>query len=168
MLVQFWTTWCQYCRRDQPSVENITESSKTRVLIVLAVDVGEPKKKVQKYLEDSPRSSKVVLMEDTNLDVRTAYQSMWSSIAMATWLAGRMGRAAKAACRVCWQRLEWARSKGYGVLANTASTRSPSCCGENSFPGVMAASLPWRSMIAVRKECVSRPSSGKASTPKYP
>jgi thiol-disulfide isomerase/thioredoxin len=67
VLVQFWTTWCQYCRRDQPSVENITAEFKDKGLIVLAVDVGEPKKKVKKFLEDSPRSSKVVLMEDTNL-----------------------------------------------------------------------------------------------------
>ncbi len=31
------------------------------------MNVGEPKKKVRKYLEDSPRSCKIVLMEDTNL-----------------------------------------------------------------------------------------------------
>ena len=67
VLVQFWTTWCQYCRRDQPSVETITAEVRDKGLIVLAVDVGEPKKKVKKFLEDSPRSAKVVLMEDTNL-----------------------------------------------------------------------------------------------------
>ena len=66
-LVQFWTTWCPYCRRDQPSVENISDEFKDKGLIVMAVDVGEPKKKVRKYLKDSPRSCKIVLMEDTNL-----------------------------------------------------------------------------------------------------
>jgi hypothetical protein len=30
VLVQFWTTWCQYCRRDQPSVESVTEEFKDR------------------------------------------------------------------------------------------------------------------------------------------
>src|SRR5580704_353996 len=67
VLVQFWTTWCPVCRRDQASVENIVEDFKDKGLIVLAVDVGEPKKKVRKYLEESPRSCKIVLMEDTNL-----------------------------------------------------------------------------------------------------
>ena len=67
VLVQFWTTWCPHCRRDQPSVESIIEDFKDKDLIVLAVDVGEPKKKVKKYLEESPRSCKIVLMEDTNL-----------------------------------------------------------------------------------------------------
>jgi len=49
VFVQFWTTWCPHCRRDQPSVENIIEDFKDKGLIVLAVDVGEPKKKVKKY-----------------------------------------------------------------------------------------------------------------------
>jgi len=67
LLLQFWTTWCPKCRRDQPSIENIAEEFKDKGLIVLAVNVGEPKKKVRKYLEESPRNCKIVLMEDTNL-----------------------------------------------------------------------------------------------------
>jgi hypothetical protein len=34
---------------------------------VLAINVGESKKKVAKYLELHPRTSPIVLMEDTNL-----------------------------------------------------------------------------------------------------
>jgi thiol-disulfide isomerase/thioredoxin len=75
VLVQFWTTWCPYCRRDQASVENIISDFKDNGLIVLAVDVGEPKKKVRKYLEESPRSCKIVLMEDTNLAALFAARS---------------------------------------------------------------------------------------------
>ncbi len=36
-------------------------------LIVLAVDVAESKKTVKKYLDQNPRTSKVVMTEDTNL-----------------------------------------------------------------------------------------------------
>ncbi len=67
VLVQFWATWCQYCRRDQSAVDAILESFKDKGLIVLAVDMGESKKKVKQYLQDSPRGCRVVLMEDTNL-----------------------------------------------------------------------------------------------------
>ena len=35
--------------------------------MVLAVDMGEPRRKVKKYLESSPRSCKIVLAEDTTL-----------------------------------------------------------------------------------------------------
>jgi thiol-disulfide isomerase/thioredoxin len=66
-LIQFWTTWCQYCRRDQPAVETIAGSFSSEGLVVLAVNVGESRKKVKDYLKMSPRLSKVVLTEDTNL-----------------------------------------------------------------------------------------------------
>ena len=36
-------------------------------LILLAIDVGESKKTVKKYLEQHPRDCKIVMMEDTNL-----------------------------------------------------------------------------------------------------
>lgn len=67
VLVQFWATWCKFCRGDQPVVDAIAREFSNRGLVVLAVDVGESKKKVQKYLEDSPRAPKIILNEDTNL-----------------------------------------------------------------------------------------------------
>ena len=66
-LLQFWATWCQYCRRDQDAVDTITKDFANQGLVVLAVNAGESKKKVKKYLEESPRACKIVLMEDTNL-----------------------------------------------------------------------------------------------------
>jgi thiol-disulfide isomerase/thioredoxin len=67
VLLQFWTTWCQYCRSEQSLVDDINSDFADKGLVVLAVDVGESKKKVKKYLEDNPRSCRIVLTEDTNL-----------------------------------------------------------------------------------------------------
>jgi thiol-disulfide isomerase/thioredoxin len=65
-LLQFWTTWCNYCRGDQPAVEQfIRERGKT--IPVICVNVEEPREVVTKYLSTAPRSCKVVLTEDTNL-----------------------------------------------------------------------------------------------------
>jgi len=36
-------------------------------LVVLAVNMGEPRRKVKKYLEENPRSAKVILAENTTL-----------------------------------------------------------------------------------------------------
>jgi thiol-disulfide isomerase/thioredoxin len=75
VLLQFWATWCRYCRADQEAVDTIHQELASRGLVVLAVNVGESKKKVQRYLEDSPRSSKIVLTDDTNLSAIFAARS---------------------------------------------------------------------------------------------
>jgi thiol-disulfide isomerase/thioredoxin len=67
VLVQFWATWCHYCKRDESAVDTIAEDYASKGLIVLAVDVREPRKKVERYLQGSPRACKIVLMDDTNL-----------------------------------------------------------------------------------------------------
>jgi len=66
-LLQFWTTWCPYCRQDQPVVENITRDFSGQGLVVIAVNVRESRETVKKYLEEHSRSCHIVLTEDTNL-----------------------------------------------------------------------------------------------------
>ena len=75
VLLQFWTTWCPYCRQEQPLVDSLDQEFRDRGLVVLAVDVNESKKTVKKYLELSPRSCRIVLTEDTNLAAMYAANS---------------------------------------------------------------------------------------------
>ena len=67
VLLEFWTTWCAYCADEAPFVDKIGHELADKGLIVLAINVGESKKTVVKYLEKHPRTCKIVLMEDTNL-----------------------------------------------------------------------------------------------------
>src|SRR5438067_10755428 len=67
VLIEFWTTWCQYCHDEEPLVEQVNKEFAEKGLIVLAIDVAESKKTVKKYLEQHPRSCRIVLTEDTNL-----------------------------------------------------------------------------------------------------
>src|SRR6516225_9064646 len=67
VLLEFWTTWCGYCADEAPFVDKIGREYADKGLIVLAVNVGESKKTVKKYLEQHPRGCKIVLMEETNL-----------------------------------------------------------------------------------------------------
>lgn len=67
VLLQFWATWCKYCRADQRVVDEIAREFADRGLVVLAVSVNESKKTVKKYLDQSPRAPKIILTEDTNL-----------------------------------------------------------------------------------------------------
>jgi|ERR1700674_5857 len=67
VLLEFWTTWCGYCANEAAFVDKIGHELADKGLILLAIDVGESKKTVKKYLEQHPRNCKIVLMEDTNL-----------------------------------------------------------------------------------------------------
>jgi thiol-disulfide isomerase/thioredoxin len=67
VLLQFWTTWCPYCRGEQSLVDDIQHEFADKGLIVLAIDVGESKKTVRKYLAEHPRACPIVLNDDTNL-----------------------------------------------------------------------------------------------------
>jgi thiol-disulfide isomerase/thioredoxin len=67
VLLEFWTTWCGYCREEVPLVEKLSREYTEKDLIVLAVNVGESRKTVKKYLDQNPRTCRIVLTEDTNL-----------------------------------------------------------------------------------------------------
>jgi thiol-disulfide isomerase/thioredoxin len=67
VLLEFWTTWCSYCRDEEALVEKIDKQFASKGLLVLAIDVAESKKTVKKYLEQHPRACRIVLTEDTNL-----------------------------------------------------------------------------------------------------
>ena len=67
VLVQFWTTWCPYCRQDQPALDAIERQYSSSGLMVLAVNAGEPREKVAEYLRHSPRHCRVIASEDTDL-----------------------------------------------------------------------------------------------------
>lgn len=67
VLVQFWTTWCPYCQREQPVIDMLMQEYASQGLVVLAVNVKESKDDVLQYLQERPRLCSIVLTEDTNL-----------------------------------------------------------------------------------------------------
>ena len=67
VLLEFWTTWCPHCADDAPIVDRLGKEFESKGLVLLAINVGESRKTVKKYLEAHPRACRIVMMEDTNL-----------------------------------------------------------------------------------------------------
>jgi len=67
VLIQFWATWCGFCRRDQEALDEIYMDLAGKGLEVLAVNAGEPEKKVRDYLRASTRVVPVALSSETDL-----------------------------------------------------------------------------------------------------
>jgi thiol-disulfide isomerase/thioredoxin len=67
VLLEFWTTWCGFCANEAAFVDKIGHELADKGFVLLAINVGESKKTVKKYLDTHPRNCKIVLMEDTNL-----------------------------------------------------------------------------------------------------
>jgi thiol-disulfide isomerase/thioredoxin len=67
VLLEFWTTWCGYCLQEAGFVDRINDAYANKDLVILAINVGESKKTVKKYLQQHPRTTRIVLTDDTNL-----------------------------------------------------------------------------------------------------
>src|SRR5688572_31446998 len=65
VLVNFWATWCEPCRDEMPSIERLRESLKGKPFEVLAVNVGEPASRIERFLEKLPMSFTLLLDRDT-------------------------------------------------------------------------------------------------------
>lgn len=67
VLLQFFTTWCPVCRRDQPAVDNIASEFAGDGLTVIAIDDGEPEATVKAFLQEHPRACPVVAKDGQSL-----------------------------------------------------------------------------------------------------
>jgi peroxiredoxin len=103
VLVNFWATWCEPCRAEMPSIERLRAALADRPFTVLAVNLGEPKSRIEKFLARTPLAFPVLLDRDT------AVAKAWRArILPATYLVGRDGRIRQ----VHYGELDWSSGAG--------------------------------------------------------
>ena len=64
ILLNFWATWCEPCKKEMPELEALYEELKTRNVVVLAVSMEETAEKVGKFLEKNPYKMPVLADPD--------------------------------------------------------------------------------------------------------
>ena len=75
VLLEFWATWCKYCQNEEGYLDQLDKEFGPQGFVTLAIDVGEDKSTVKKYLQRNARSVRIVLTGDTNLAAMFAANS---------------------------------------------------------------------------------------------
>jgi peroxiredoxin len=52
VLLDFWATWCEPCRKEMPQIQALYDQFKGKGLMVVGVDTDEPAETARKYFED--------------------------------------------------------------------------------------------------------------------
>lgn len=71
VILNFWATWCGFCVIEMPDLEKLQEKYKDEDLLVLAINVGESKEDVAKFVAENNLDLTVVL--DKNMAVSNNY-----------------------------------------------------------------------------------------------
>ena len=52
VLINYWATWCPYCLKEMPVIEEFWQDHRAQGFEVLAVSVDDPPEKVAQYMKD--------------------------------------------------------------------------------------------------------------------
>jgi peroxiredoxin len=71
VLVNFWATWCVQCIREMPHFQKILDILGNEKFEIVAIDVKDPQKRVEKFLKSKSYTFQVLL--DTKGEVYKSY-----------------------------------------------------------------------------------------------
>ena len=87
VLVNFWATWCEPCRKEMPSIQRLRDRLADKRFAVLLVNVDEPEARVRRYVDE------VRLDLPIGLDPGKRVTAQWGvKVLPATFLVGLDGR----------------------------------------------------------------------------
>lgn len=72
IFINFWTTWCGYCKAEMPDIEKLYQETKVSDLVILAINAGESKKTVQDFIKENNYQFTVLM--DTDGKVSQLYE----------------------------------------------------------------------------------------------
>jgi len=74
VLLNFWATWCPYCRKERSHLNDLHEKYKDRGLVILSISTDRSLKKLKQYMEKTPAD--FIVLSDSEGSVSSAYNIM--------------------------------------------------------------------------------------------
>lgn len=107
VFLNFWATWCPPCRLEMPSMERLHQEFKDHGLAILAIDVGESRKQVARFMREFRLSFPALLDVNSEVSARYRVQGLPTTV-----LIDRRGRSVGAAVGA----RDWASPEGRALI----------------------------------------------------
>jgi peroxiredoxin len=88
VLVNFWATWCEPCRAEMPSMQQLRRKMESKGFVVLGINADEPPPRIRKFLGELPLDFPVLMDPDLRVT-----KSWAAKVLPASYLIGRDGQA---------------------------------------------------------------------------
>jgi len=75
VLVNFWATWCPYCRKEKPAIDSFWQDYRDRGFEVISISVDDPPEKIAAWMQDKDYS---FMAAPTNGSVAAAFGNVAS------------------------------------------------------------------------------------------
>ena len=80
VLVNFWGTWCGPCRLEMPQFEKLYKAKSQDHFLILAIDEGDERPVLDKYLKEKPVSFPILLDPDGALAKKLGIRAFPTSV----------------------------------------------------------------------------------------
>jgi thiol-disulfide isomerase/thioredoxin len=75
VLVNFWATWCPYCRKEKPAIDDFWKAYRDRGFEVVSISVDDPPDKIAQWMRDKDYA---FMAAPTNASVAAAFGDVTS------------------------------------------------------------------------------------------
>lgn len=65
VVIRFWADWCAFCKKEMVEIETVWQEKKSQNLVVLAVNAGQKKDEVSKFIQSLKVNYDIVLDENS-------------------------------------------------------------------------------------------------------